>query len=220
MVSMFGKERERLIESLIHCGYLSKKPIIDAFRKVPRHEFIPENIREYAYADHPQPISDGQTISAPSMIAIMLESLNLEPEQRVLEIGAGSGYNAALAAEVVGRKGEVVTIERIPRLAEFAEKNLKKAGYGWVTVVVGDGSLGYEKGAPWDRILVTACAPEIPEPLVKQLKVGGKLGAPVGKHYMFQTWTVVEKTSEKDVKITEHGGCSFVPLVGKLGWRE
>ena len=220
MVSMYEKERERLIESLIRCGYLTKKPVIDAFRKVPRHEFIPENIREYAYSDHPQPISDGQTISAPSMIAIMLEYLDLALGQRVLEIGAGSGYNAALAAEIVGPRGEVVTIERIPRLAEFAEKNLKKAGFGRVTVVVGDGSLGYEKGAPWDRILMTACAPEVPEPLVKQLKAGGKLGAPVGKHYMFQTWTVVEKTSDKEVRTTEHGGCSFVPLVGKLGWRE
>ena len=138
----------------------------------------------------------------------------------MLEIGAGSGYNAALVAEVVGRMVEVVTIERIARLAEFAEKNLKRAGYGWISVVVGDGSLGYEKGAPWDRILMTACAPEIPEPLVKQLKVGGKLGAPVGKHYMYQTWTVVEKTGEKETIIKEHGGCSFVPLVGKFGWRE
>jgi protein-L-isoaspartate(D-aspartate) O-methyltransferase len=140
--------------------------------------------------------------------------------QRVLEIGAGSGYNAALAAEIVGREGEVVTIERIPNLAEFAEKNLNRTGYGRVKVVVGDGTLGYEKGAPWDRVLVTACAPDVPEPLVKQLKVGGKLGAPVGSYYMFQTWTIVEKKSDGEIKVTEHGGCSFVPLVGRHGWKE
>jgi len=216
---MLERSREDLIERLIQWGYLTKPDIIKAFRKVPRHEFVPGNARKYAYMDQPLPIGMDQTISAPSMIAIMMESLDLAPGQRVLEIGAGSGYNAALIAEVVGRKGEIVTIERIKELAEFAEKNLKKTGYEWVSVVVGDGSLGYEKGAPWDRILVTACAPEIPKPLIKQLKVGGKLGAPVGRHYMFQTWTIAEKQEKEAIKISEHGGCSFVPLIGKCGWK-
>ncbi len=217
---MFEREREELVERLSKWGYLTKPELLKAFKKVPRHEFIPENIRGYAYADQPLSIGHGQTISAPSMIAIMMESLDLSPGQRVLEIGAGSGYNAALVAEVVGKKGEIVTIERIAELAGFAEANLKKTGYEWVRVVVGDGTCGYEKGAPWDRILVTACAPELPRPLIEQLKAGGKLGAPVGQHYMFQTWLVAEKRGEKELKIQERGGCSFVPLVGKCGWKE
>ncbi len=217
---MFEREREELIERLTKWGYLNKPEVVKAFRKVPRHEFVPENIQNYSYADQPLSIGSGQTISAPSMIAIMMESLDLAPEQRVLEIGAGSGYNAALVAEIVGRKGEVITVERIAELAEFAESNLKKTGYGWIRVVTGDGTKGYQEGAPWDRILVTACAPELPNPLIAQLKIGGKLGAPVGQHYMAQTWIVVEKQGEKKLKIQEHGGCSFVPLVGKYGWKE
>jgi protein-L-isoaspartate(D-aspartate) O-methyltransferase len=194
--------------------------VIKAFREVPRHEFVPENIRDYSYADQPLSIGYGQTISAPSMIAIMMESLDLVPGQLVLEVGSGSGYNAALIANIVGREGKVVTIERIDKLARFAEANLKKTGYGWVQVVTGDGTRGYEKGAPWDRILVTACAPEIPKPLIAQLKTGGRLGAPVGRHYTFQTWVVAEKLEGNEVRIHEYGGCSFVPLVGKYGWKE
>jgi protein-L-isoaspartate(D-aspartate) O-methyltransferase len=216
---MYEREREELVKHLVRWGYLSKRDIIDAFKKVPRHEFIPENIREYSYADQPLSIGHGQTISAPSMIAIMLESLDLEMGQKVLEVGTGSGYNAALIAEIVGRNGEVFSIERIDKLAEFGRANLKRTGYSWIKIVVGDGTCGYEKEAPWDRILVTACAPEVPKPLVKQLKIGGKLGAPVGQHYMFQTWVVAEKLGEEELKIEEHGGCSFVPLVGKWGWK-
>jgi protein-L-isoaspartate(D-aspartate) O-methyltransferase len=217
---MFELEREELIERLTKWGYLNKPEVVKAFRKVPRHEFVPESIREHSYADQPLSIGYGQTISAPSMIAIMMESLDLNLGQRVLEIGSGSGYNAALIAEIVGRKGEVVTVERIFELAKFAETNLKKTGYGWVQVVTGDGTCGYERGAPWDRILVTACAPELPKPLIAQLKIGGKLGAPVGQHYMLQTWIVAEKQDEKKLKIQEYGGCSFVPLVGRYGWKE
>lgn len=217
---MFEREREELIKHLLKWGYLSKPEIISAFRRVPRHLFVPKDLRKYSYADQPLPIGHGQTISAPSMIAIMLESLDLKRGQKVLEVGAGSGYNAALLAEIVGPEGKVFTIERIPELAEFGRANLQEAGYGRVQVVVGDGTCGYKKEAPWDRILVTACAPRIPEPLVRQLKVGGRLAAPVGEHYMFQTWTVVQKLSEDEIKTQELGGCSFVPLVGKHGWEE
>lgn len=217
---MYGREREELIERLVRWGYLSKPEIIDAFRKVPRHEFVSASVRDYSYADQPLSIGHGQTISAPSMIAIMLESLDVKRGQKVLEVGTGSGYNAALLAELVGRKGKVFSIERIEELAEFGRTNLKQTGYGWVKVVVGDGTCGYGEGAPWDRILVTACAPEIPRPLLDQLEVGGKLGAPVGRHYMFQTWVVAEKGVGGDMRIEERGGCSFVPLVGKCGWKE
>lgn len=217
---MFRREREALVNSLIRNGFLKSPSIIDAFKKVPRHEFVPEGIKNFAYEDRPQPIGKSQTISAPSMIAIMMESLDFAPGQRVLEIGAGSGYNAALVAEVVGPKGEVFTIERVPELAKSAERNLKKTGYGRVKVVVGDGSLGYEEGAPWDRILVTACAPDISKPLIKQLKIGGKIGAPIGHYYMSQMWTTVEKTGEEQLRTRECCPCAFVPLVGEYGWKE
>lgn len=118
------------------------------------------------------------------------------------------------------QRGRVFSIERIDELAEFGRANLKQTGYGWVQVVIGDGTCGYEKEAPWDRILVTACAPEVPKPLVEQLKIGGKLAVPVGSHYMFQTLLVAEKRSEKEISVRECGGCSFVPLVGKYGWEE
>jgi protein-L-isoaspartate(D-aspartate) O-methyltransferase len=216
---MFEEEKRKLLENLIRWGYLRSPPIIRAFEKVPRHEFVPENVRGYSYADQPLPIGFGQTISAPSMIAIMMETLDLRRGQRVLEIGAGSGYNAALLAEVVGKEGKVVTIERLEELAEFARENLRRTGYERIKVVVGDGTLGYPQGAPWDRILVTACAPELPRPLIQQLAVGGKLGAPVGRQHMFQTWTIAEKGKEGKLKITEHGGCAFVPLIGVHGWK-
>jgi protein-L-isoaspartate(D-aspartate) O-methyltransferase len=217
---MFEEERGRMVEQLVRWGYLTKPEIIEAFSKVPRHEFVPESVRDQAYEDHPLSIGHGQTISAPSMIAIMMQTLDLKRGQKVLEIGAGSGYNIALLAEVAGRSGKLVTVERIPELARFARENLRRTGYQRVRVVVGDGTLGYEEEAPWDRILVTACAPSLPKPLLEQLKIGGKLGAPVGGHYMYQTWTVAEKVKEGEIKVREHGGCSFVPLVGAHGWKE
>ncbi len=214
------EKRYELTEELIRWGYLKTSKIIDAFKRVPRHEFIPENLRESAYLDQPLPIGHGQTISAPSMIAIMLEALKPEKGEKVLEIGAGSGYNAALIAEIIGKTGKLFTIERVQELAEFGRNNLQKSGYWWVKVIVGDGTCGYEKEAPWDRVLVTACAPEVPKPLVNQLKIGGKLAVPVGKHYMAQTLLLVEKISEEETIVERHGGCSFVPLVGKYGWKE
>ncbi len=217
---MLEEARERLVQSLVRWGYLRSPRIIEAFRRVPRHEFVPKKLVDEAYADHPLPIGHGQTISAPSMIAIMMETLELREGLRVLEIGAGSGYNAALVAEVVGKRGEVVTIERIPELASFARENLKRTGYSWVKVVVGDGTLGYPDGAPWDRILVTACAPQIPQPLIEQLAVEGVLGAPVGPEHMYQTWTVVKKRADGKLEKREHGGCAFVPLIGAHGWKE
>lgn len=215
----FEHEREKLIEDLISAGYLKSPRIIAAFRKVPRHEFVPPELREYAYSDQPLPIGHGQTISAPSMIAIMMETLDLRQGQKVLEVGAGSGYNAALLAEVVGKDGRVVSIERVPALVDFSRENLRRAGYSNVSVVLGDGTLGYPDEAPWDRILVTACAPQVPQPLLDQLADGGKIGLPLGRHEMYQIWTVVEKRGDK-METREYGGCAFVPLIGRYGWKE
>lgn len=215
---MYEQEQEKLIENLIRWGYLKTPEIIDAFKKVPRHEFVPSSIRSSSYADQPLPIGHGQTISAPSMVAIMLESLDLRAGQKVLEVGTGSGYNAALIAEIIGERGELFTIESIRELADFGRENLERTGHSQVHVIVGDGTCGYEKEAPWDRILVTACAPKLPKPLIQQLKTNGKLAAPLGEHYMFQTWTVAEKHGQK-LEVREYEGCSFVPLIGKYGWK-
>lgn len=217
---MSEKKRQQMVQSLKERGYIESPSVEKAFRKVPREKFVPSKVEHEAYADRPLPIGQGQTISAPSMIAIMLEVLQAKSGQKVLEIGTGSGYNAALLAEIVGPEGEIYTIERLGSVSKTGRRNLRETGYDWVDVIVGDGTKGYEEEAPWDRILVTACAPEVPEPLVDQLGISGKIAAPVGSHYMSQTLTVVEKIDEGKTKVHKHGGCAFVPLVGEYGWEE
>lgn len=217
---MHEKNREEMVKDLKRRGYLKSPEIIGAFRVVPREKFIPPKSKKEAYADRPLPIGQGQTISAPSMIAIMLEVLDVKKGQKVLEIGTGSGYNAALLAEIVGENGEIHTIERLKTVGEVGRKNLEETGYDNVKVIIGDGTRGYKEKAPWNRILVTACAPDVPEPLIKQLEIGGKIAAPVGSHYMYQTLLVVEKIHEDETKTEKHGSCAFVPLVGEFGWNE
>lgn len=184
---------------------------------VPREQFLPENLIESAYVDTPLPIGQGQTISAPHMVAIMVEQLGLEPGQRVLEVGAGSGYHAAVCAEVVGPEGHVYTVERITQLAAFAEENLRRTGYAdTVTVVLADGSRGYPEKAPYDRIFVAAGAPDIPKPLEEQLADGGRLLVPVGGR-AYQDLIRVERRGGGLSK-ENLGGCVFVPLVGEHGY--
>ncbi|MBS3815588.1 MAG: protein-L-isoaspartate(D-aspartate) O-methyltransferase [Hadesarchaea archaeon] len=211
---------EELVERLQRMGYLKTPRIIDAFRNVLREKFVPEKMKDDAYLDQPFPIGRGQTISAPSMIAIMLEVLQPREGDKVLEIGTGSGYNAALMAEIIGKSGELYTMERLKEISEFGRSNLEKIGYESINVITGDGTQGYEKEAPWDKILVTACAPKIPSALINQLKINGKIAAPVGQNYMAQTLTLVEKIGKDEVKKEKHGGCSFVPLIGENGWNE
>jgi len=203
-----------LIDHLMKYRYIKSESVKRAFEKVDRKLFVPEYLEDRAYSDHPLPIGFNQTISAPSMIAIMLEALDLKRGDKVLEIGTGSGYNAALISEIVGEN--VFSIERIPELAEFAKNNLKKSGYK-VKILIGDGTLGYEGESPYDKIIVTAAAPKIPETLIKQLKIGGKLCIPVGERY-FCDLIVAEKISDKKIKKKNYGGCAFVPLIGKEGW--
>ena len=186
---------------------------------------MPENLREYAYDDRPLPIGHGQTISAPSVVARMTELLDPRPGHRVLEVGTGSGYQAAVLAELVAPSdsprstwGHVWSIERIPELAEQARRNLEAAGYAdRVTVVVGDGSKGYPPAAPYDRIIVTAAAPSVPPPLVEQLKPGGRLVAPVGDVWS-QRLVVLEKDVRGRTRVREDIEVIFVPLVGEYGW--
>ena len=219
----FEAQRRRLVEALVNAGYLKNPGVIRALLSVPRELFVPEELREYAYVDSPLPIGCRQTISAVHMVAIMTEELNPEPGDLVLEVGTGSGYQAAVLAEIVakqdpGHRGHVYTIERIPELAEFARRNIARAGYSeHVTVIVGDGTLGYPEKAPFNKIIVTAAAPTVPPPLIDQLADGGKLVIPVGDLYI-QRLLIVEK---REGKLYKKWGieCVFVPLIGEYGWK-
>jgi len=187
--------------------------VLDAFRKVPREKFVSEKFAPSAYADHPLPIGEGQTISQPYMVALMTECLELTGKEKVLEIGAGSGYQAAILAELTK---EVYSVERIPSLAKFAKKNLDNLGYLNVKIKIGDGTLGWEELSPFDRIIVTAGAPKIPQSLINQLNVKGKIVIPVSSDFG-QMLTLIEKENDK-LSTTNICGCVFVPLIGKEGW--
>ncbi len=207
--------RNRMVkEQLISRGITDEK-VLEAFRKVPRHKFISARHLASAYDDHPLPISEGQTISQPYIVALMSECLALTGNERILEIGAGSGYQAAILAELAG---EVYTVERIPTLAEDAQQILKKLGYRNVNVKCGDGTLGWKEFSPYQGIIVTAGAPQIPEPLIEQLDEGGRIVIPLGESFS-QMLTLIEK---KEGKIFQSSvcGCVFVPLIGKYGWRD
>jgi len=195
-------------------GYLTSDSVIDAMMEVPREIFVPESMRKYAYNDTPLEIGYGQTISAPHMVAIMSEALDLKRNSRVLEVGTGTGYHAAVTAKIV-RDGHVYTVERIKELAEKAMANFEKLGIKNITVIVGDGSLGLPEYSPFDRIYATCAAPAVPPRLVEQLSNGGKMLVPVGGRIC--DLILVEKA---DGKITEKnlGGCSFVPMVGEGGY--
>lgn len=208
-----------MINELVRAGILRSEKVIKAMYKVPRELFILPNLRDYAYVDTPLPIGYGQTISAPHMVALMTEVLDPKEGDKVLEVGTGSGYQAAILAEIVGDSGHVYTIEIVKELVEFARENLRRAGYlNRVTVIHGDGTLGYEAEAPYDRIIVTAAAPEIPKPLIDQLKPGGRLVIPVGDLYI-QYLTIVTKDLNNNIKVERGTPCVFVPLIGKYGWR-
>jgi protein-L-isoaspartate(D-aspartate) O-methyltransferase len=218
------EEWERLVKNLIAEGLLRSANVIRAMRQVNRAMFLPENMQSYCAVDSPLPIGLGQTVSAPHMVAIMNEALELEVGQKVLEVGAGSGWHAATIAEIIApsdmpkeKWGHVYTTEIVSELADSARATIEKVGYSdRVTVVAADGSEGYAAEAPYDRILVTAAAPSIPKPLTQQLKTSGILVIPVGSTYFYQTLLRVRKT---DSKLTEEnlGGVAFVPLTGKYG---
>lgn len=208
------KRRAMVDEQLIPRG-ISDHRVLDAFRKVPRHEFVPEKYRDSAYNDYPLPIGDNQTISQPYMVALMTECLRLSGASRALEVGTGSGYQTAILAEIAK---EVYSVERFASLASAAQDILKKLGYINCIIRSGDGTLGWEEYAPYDGIVVTAGAPGIPESLVRQLKDGGRLVIPIGRSFS-QMLTVVEKKG-RSISTTEVCGCVFVPLVGKEGWAD
>jgi protein-L-isoaspartate(D-aspartate) O-methyltransferase len=210
-----------LIDSLKRQGIVRSRRVEEAMLRVPRELFVWPGTEHRAYEDVPLPLGDtGQTISAPHMVAIMLEALEVEPGNHVLEIGTGSGYNAALLAELVGRDGNVVSVERLPELVEFARSNLKRAGYlDRVEVVLGDGSLGYPpryEGPLYDRVTITASAPRLPRYPMAQLRDGGILLVPLGPPG-YQVLTRVRRRGNS-YSSEELLGCVFVPLVGEDGY--
>jgi len=227
-MSKFEAEREQVVNGLIASGILKTPSVIRSMKIVPREEFIPEEMRRCAYVDSPLPISHGQTISAPHMCAIMNETLRFEVGHKVLEVGAGSGYHAALVAEIVAPSsidsklwGHVYTVEIVPKLAVSAQKNLEKTGYlNRVSVINADGSQGYQEKAPYDRIFVTAAAPDVPKPLIEQLKPRGILAIPVGGQYFYQELLLVEKSATGKTVTKSICGVAFVLLRGQYGWKE
>ncbi|NLI82379.1 MAG: protein-L-isoaspartate(D-aspartate) O-methyltransferase [Deltaproteobacteria bacterium] len=211
----FQKARDRMVETQLISRGIHDPRVLEAMRKVPRHLFVDEALKEQAYSDHPLPIGEKQTISQPYIVALMSEVLQLKGHERILEIGTGSGYQAAVLAELAER---VFSIERFPVLAFRANQILQKLGYRNVIIRVGDGTVGWPDDSPFDGIVVTAGAPKIPQPLVDQLAVGGRLVVPVGDR-LSQELVLVERIPE-GIQKTNLGGVRFVDLVGKWGWGE
>jgi len=207
----FTSRRLAMVEKQIVTRDITNQAVLDAMRAVPRHKFVPEDVQELAYADHPLPIGYGQTISQPFIVALMTESLQLYPGQRVLEIGTGSGYQAAVLAEL---GVEVYTVEIIPELAERAAITLDAAGYSGVKQLNADGYFGWEEFAPFDAIIVTAAPDHLPQPLAKQLAEGGRLVIPIGPVGFVQTLWMFEKV-DGELEATNLGGVTFVPLTGE-----
>ncbi len=227
MRGSYEEFRKKAIDSLTSQGILKTPSIIRAMLKVPREEFIPSDVKDHAYIDAPLPIGSGQTTSAMHMTAMFSEYGELELGKKVLEVGGGCGYMSCVYAEVVApdnqpkeKWGHVWTVEIIKELAETARKNVKKVGYAdRVTVIHGDGSLGYDNHAPYDTIIVTSAAPGIPDPLIQQMKVGGKLLIPVGDISLYQRLIMVTKRGDGSVLKETLGGVAFVPLRGQHGWK-
>jgi protein-L-isoaspartate(D-aspartate) O-methyltransferase len=207
----FAIRRQEMVRKDIESRGIQDKKVLDAMLKVPRHLFVDKTQIDKAYNDHPLPIGEGQTISQPYVVALMTEAVSLKGGERVLEIGTGSGYQAAVLAEIVG---EVFTIEIKKGLYETVQDRLKSLGYGNIQVKHGDGYFGWEAHAPFDVIMVTASANHIPPPLLAQLKEGGRLIIPLGSTVFFQTLTLVKKEKGK-FPIKELGSVAFVPMTGQ-----
>lgn len=206
----FKQLRLRMVKEQIERRGVKDERVLEAMRKVPRHRFVPVSVQQEAYADYPLPIGHGQTISQPYIVAKMTELLQVKEGDKILEVGTGSGYQAAILAEM---GAQVYTIEIIPDLAKKAEKNLQQLGYDKVHVLVGDGYKGYPPEAPYDGVIVTAAPPRIPEPLIEQLKTGGRMVVPVGRYV--QELKLLEKT-EEGISVVDVLPVRFVPMVGEV----
>jgi protein-L-isoaspartate(D-aspartate) O-methyltransferase len=210
-------QRHEMVERQLKRRGIHDKNVLEAMAAVPREKFVPPDMVDSAYYDGPLPIGQGQTISQPYIVALMTEEMELSRSDRVLEIGTGSGYAAAILAYICD---EVYTIERNLDLAEKAKKLLKSLGYENIYLLCGDGTLGWPENAPYDAIVVTAGAPDIPDPLVKQLANGGRLVIPVGPSPRLQTLVRIRKTEAGNIKRENLSGVRFVPLIGEAGWKD
>ncbi len=208
-------KREEMVQYQIAARGVRSEPVLEAMRTVPREEFLPENLREFAYEDSPLPIAAGQTISQPYIVAFMVEALNLRGGERVLEIGAGSGYAAAILAQIAAR---VYSIERIGELAKSAAATLVRLGYDNVEIRHADGTRGWPEQAPFDAIVVAAGGPEVPESLKQQMKIGGRLIIPIGSTPEIQELVRVTRVSEDEFEMEDLADVRFVPLLGEEGW--
>ena len=206
-------ERNRMVERQIEARGVRNPRVLAAMREIPRHLFIPPPYDRSAYEDSPLPIGNGQTISQPYIVALMTELLKPEPEDNVLEIGTGCGYQAAILAKLVRK---VTSIERIPAVADLARSNLAALGISNVEIQTADGTLGYPENAPYNGIIITAATPSVPKPLIEQLAENGRLVAPVGGREIQE---LVVLSRRKGIVSQElHGGVRFVPLIGEHGW--
>jgi len=209
----YTAERERMVREQMETRMITNKRVLEAMRLIPRHMFVPPELRTAAYRDHPLPIGEGQTISQPYIVALMTQLLDPQENDKILEIGAGSGYQAAILGKLAQR---VVTIERIPPVAERARANLAAVNITNVEVIEGDGTQGYPPESPYNGILITASTPSVPQPLIDQLAEGGRLVAPVGGRDMQELQLLTRRG--KNIEVTYHGGVVFVPLIGEYGW--
>ncbi len=211
---LYRRARERMVSQQIAARGITDERVLAAMRKVPRHLFVEEALRDQAYADHPLPIGEGQTISQPYIVALMTQALELKGPEKVLEVGTGSGYQTAILAELARW---VYSIERYPRLLERARRVLEALGYTNVILKLGDGTRGWPEAAPFEAIIVTAAGPRIPEPLLEQLAEGGRLVMPVGDEWSQYLVRVVKKGGKFYRQTLEP--VRFVKLVGEYGFK-
>jgi protein-L-isoaspartate(D-aspartate) O-methyltransferase len=216
MFNEYTSRRQKMVENQLLSRGIKDPRVIAAMRKVPRHLFLDEALWPEAYEDHPVPIGEKQTISQPFIVALMTEALKLSGMEKILEVGTGSGYQAAVLAELAE---QVYSIERLPSIAKRARRILDELKYANIVITIGDGTLGWKEHSPYDGIIVTAASPYPPKTLLEQLKMGGRLIIPIGDEFT-QDLTLYRKEGEEDYSKKSYGGCRFVKLIGEQGWRE
>jgi protein-L-isoaspartate(D-aspartate) O-methyltransferase len=215
MMEEYQIPRERMVEFLRGHYKIRDAGVLRAMSEVPRHEFVPDALKSQAYKDNALPIASKQTISQPFIVARMTELLELNPQSKVLEIGAGSGYQTAILSRLANH---IYAVERVPMLVKEAQEKFRKFNISNVTLTCADGTLGWQTHAPFDAILVAAGSPTIPQPLLSQLKIGGRLVIPIGEDQKTQKLIRV-KRAERDFVTEDFGACAFVPLIGEHGWQ-
>ena len=209
----FTKPRQRMVDVQLKGRDITDPQVLTVMARVPRHQFVSKRLSSQAYADHPLPIAEGQTISQPYIVALMTQTLGIQPDEKILEVGTGSGYQAAVLAELTKN---VYTIEIRPKLAKEARKRLNNLGYTTVQVKQGDGYFGWQEKAPFDAIIITAAANHIPPLLLKQLKPGGRMILPLGSTTFFQTLTLINKLADGTTDVQHLITVSFVPMIGEV----